>query len=100
MDRDERLMVDLACALPPQYLDLPPDYQSIEQASRTDLQNNPGAGEKDILAAGGARERGKSLASPDTMLPDQTRGKSTSEMSRSTDISIDNLLAHPLLQLR
>ena len=102
---DQRDKVDLAYALPPEFLDLPPKYSSIEKTSndRPDLWTGYGHGHS--LDVSGSTKYEKHLPrivtpeSPDE-LPRSCSDYSSSsnKPSPSQALTVDGLLQHPMLR--
>lgn len=96
-----RLTVDLACALPPAYLDMPPDYGSVEEPSKT-RRPNEWAGSLD--GCGVQQRRKESLPQIITTAPakepshGQKRDVSSMRTSPPQSLTVDMLLEHPLLR--
>lgn len=102
--RSQRMTVDLACALPPDFLDLPPKYDSIGESSHIQQPQSWAAQDHSLDGSGSPGYNTKHLpriVAPepyDSGISKSSRGTPVMLMSPSPPVTVDTLLQHPLLR--
>lgn len=103
----KRMSVNIAAALPPQYFDQPPEYNSLHQAAKEIRSSNPWSDEPMQQYRATHDQRRQNIPVIKTEPPkelhryyDDPYGHPMGRPQPVRDVTIDNLLEHPMLRPR